>query len=60
MAVVAVKKVFFIADTHFGHKEIINFENRPFKNTEEMNEILIQNWNKTVSEKDVDTDYGKS
>ena len=53
MAVVAVKKVFFIADTHFGHKEIINFENRPFKNTEEMNEILIQNWNKTVSEKDV-------
>ncbi len=47
-----MKKVFFIADTHFGHKEIIGFENRPFENVEEMNEILIQNWNKTVSEND--------
>jgi calcineurin-like phosphoesterase family protein len=47
-----VKKIFFTADTHFGHGEIINFENRPFKNVEEMDEILIQNWNNTVSEND--------
>lgn len=47
-----MKKVFFIADTHFGHEKIIDFENRPFKNTKEMDEMLIQNWNKTVSEKD--------
>ena len=47
-----MKKVFFIADTHFGHREVINFENRPFKSVKEMDEILIQNWNKTVSEND--------
>ena len=45
-----MKKVFFIADTHFGHKEIIGFENRPFENMEEMNEILIQH--NTISNMD--------
>lgn len=41
-------KYFFIADTHFFHRAIINYENRPFENVEEMNERLISNWNKTV------------
>ena len=43
---------FFTSDTHFGHANIIRFCNRPFRNVEEMNEILIENWNKVVSKDD--------
>lgn len=41
-------KYFFIADTHFGHNNVISYENRPFENVEEMNAALINNWNKVV------------
>ena len=40
---------FFTSDTHFGHANIIRLCNRPFQNVEEMNEVLIENWNKVVS-----------
>jgi len=40
--------VFFSADYHFGHTNIIRFCNRPFKNVHYMNELLINNWNKVV------------
>lgn len=43
---------FFTSDTHFGHANIIRFCNRPFQNVEEMNEVLIENWNKVVSKND--------
>jgi calcineurin-like phosphoesterase family protein len=43
---------FFTSDTHFGHANIIRFCNRPFRNVEEMNEALIENWNLVVSEDD--------
>ncbi len=39
---------YFISDTHFFHEPIIEFCHRPFKNVEEMNQKLIQNWNDTV------------
>ncbi|MDO5560241.1 MAG: metallophosphoesterase [Oscillospiraceae bacterium] len=45
-------KVFFIADTHFGHEAIIHYENRPFQNVEEMDRIMIQNFNSVVSADD--------
>ncbi|MDP4224749.1 MAG: metallophosphoesterase [Bacteroidota bacterium] len=44
--------VFFIADPHFGHKNIIDYESRPFKSVEEMDNSLIKNWNNTVSKTD--------
>jgi calcineurin-like phosphoesterase family protein len=43
---------FFTADTHLGHSAIIRFCSRPFSNVEEMNEIIIKNWNLKVKPKD--------
>ena len=49
-------EVFFIADTHFGHKGIINFEStkpfRPFDTIEEHNEEIIRRWNAKVTKND--------
>ena len=44
--------LFFTADTHFDHKNIIKYERRPYHNTHEMNQALIDNWNKRVGKKD--------
>lgn len=40
--------VFFTADTHFGHGGILRECNRPFSSIEEMDDTLVQNWNKQV------------
>lgn len=42
------ESLFFTADTHFGHKNIIRYCNRPFGSSEEMDEALVRNWNATV------------
>ena len=44
--------VFFTADPHFGHTNIIRYENRPFASAEEMDQELIRRWNETVSPED--------
>lgn len=41
-------KVFFTADLHFGHKNIIKYCNRPFVNLEEMQDKMIREWNKVI------------
>lgn len=43
----------FTADTHFGHANIIKYCSRPFKDSVEMNEAIIENWNKVVQSHDL-------
>lgn len=35
------EKLFFTADTHFNHANMLKFCNRPFADVEEMNETII-------------------
>lgn len=43
---------YYIADTHFGHQNIIRFCNRPFSDVLKMQEVLINNWNRVVKDQD--------
>lgn len=51
-------RIFLTADLHFGHEGMCVFTRpggsklRPFKDTFEMDETLIDNWNKTVCKDD--------
>jgi calcineurin-like phosphoesterase family protein len=45
-------KTYLVSDTHFCHDKIIQYENRPFQNSNEMNETIIKNWNNTVKKTD--------
>jgi len=45
--------IFFTSDTHFNHKNIIRFCNRPFSNVHTMNQIMIANWNSKVGKDDL-------
>lgn len=39
---------YFISDLHFGHKNCLSFDNRPFKSIEENDKAIIKDWNNTV------------
>lgn len=41
-------KVWFTSDLHFGHKNVITYCDRPWKDKEEMNEALVKLWNEQV------------
>lgn len=44
--------LWFTSDTHFSHLRIIELCDRPFKDVNHMNEMLINNWNTIVSPND--------
>ena len=46
-------RTFLIADTHFGHANIIAYENRPFADAAEMDAALLENWNRVVGRDDL-------
>ena len=49
---------FFIADEHYGHKNIIKYQNRPFEDGHDMNESMISNHNSVVTAKDTTVHAG--
>jgi calcineurin-like phosphoesterase family protein len=42
----------YISDLHFGHKNVIGFDHRPFADSDEMDSALIELWNGRVQEDD--------
>jgi calcineurin-like phosphoesterase family protein len=46
-------KLWFTGDLHYGHDNIIRYCDRPFKDSKEMNEVLINNWNSVVGKEDL-------
>lgn len=44
--------IFFTADHHFYHSNIIRYCGRPFQSVEEMNEEMVKRWNALVSPAD--------
>ena len=48
-----MNEIFFTSDTHFGHGKNFLFEPRGFSSVEEMNETIIENWNKVVKPGDI-------
>lgn len=44
--------IYFTADLHFGHQNIIRAARRPFETAEEMDAALIKNWNSRVAAED--------
>lgn len=43
----------FTSDTHFGHKNIVKFDETPFSSIEEYDEALIKRWNSVVGKNDI-------
>ena len=47
------QNIFFASDYHLGHHNVIKYDNRPFKNVDEMHGVLLKNWNETVGQDDI-------
>lgn len=47
------RKVFVISDTHFWHRNIIKYCDRPFFSVCEMNDAMIERWNSVVGSDDI-------
>lgn len=59
-----MNRVFFIGDTHFGHRNIIGYNRPEFDNLEQMHEAMIERWNNVVGKNDIvfhlgDVAFGK-
>ncbi len=46
--------VFVTSDIHFSHRKILEYcpDSRPFSSVEEMNEAIVDNWNKKITNAD--------
>lgn len=48
-----MSKKFYIADWHYGHANIVAYDNRPFTRVDDMNKALVERWNRVVSPGDI-------
>ena len=48
-----MSEIFFTSDTHFGHQPEFLWKPRGFSSVEEMDEAIIENWNKVVKPNDI-------
>lgn len=46
-------KIYYTADTHFYHENIIKYCDRPFSNAYHMNSVMITRWNEVVQPGDL-------
>jgi calcineurin-like phosphoesterase family protein len=44
--------IYITSDTHFGHRKIIDYEQRPFTSADMMDRVMIDNWNDVVCDGD--------
>ncbi len=44
--------IFFTSDIHFGDERIMKLCGRPFSSTQEMDECIVERWNKKISAND--------
>lgn len=44
--------IYYTADLHFGHKNVLKMDGRPFQSIEEHDEYLIRSWNARVRPQD--------
>ena len=42
----------YISDWHYGHKNCLRFDNRPWVDIEKANQEMIRRWNETVEDDD--------
>lgn len=47
-----MSRILFSSDTHIGHRNIIEYCQRPFKDLDEMHSEIIRRWNMVVSDND--------
>jgi len=48
-----MRNIWAIGCTHFNHANIIKYCDRPFDSTQEMDELMIDNWNSVVKDGDI-------
>lgn len=47
------KNLFFTSDFHLFHKNVLQFDNRPFKDVHEMHTAIEERWNEVVDKDDI-------
>lgn len=52
MPLATKNNLWFTADHHFGHANILRYCQRPFADVEEMNGALVESWNRVVAKGD--------
>ena len=53
-----MQNIYCIGDHHFGHENIIEYVDRPFDDIEEMDNYMINSWNKVIDKDDIVYHHG--